>query len=130
MFENVATQTSRTLYALVITGCVVALAWLCLAKLPLLGAVLGPVLYINEYGGLAISLLVLLSLFFIMPLYFTAVFATRTLNEVFQFPPPFWFGSNIGQNFANIANVFPPFRPIINSLLVAVPKTRRKPAND
>lgn len=40
MFENVATQTSRALYVLVITGCVVALAWLCLAKLPLLGAVL------------------------------------------------------------------------------------------
>lgn len=39
MFENVATQTFRTLYVLVMTGCVVALAWLCLSKLPLLGAV-------------------------------------------------------------------------------------------
>jgi hypothetical protein len=39
MFEIVATRTARTLYALVMTGGVVALAWLCLAQLPLLGAV-------------------------------------------------------------------------------------------
>ncbi len=65
----------------------------------------------------------LLSLFFLLPIYLTAVFATRTLNEVFQFPPPLWFGDNIVQNYANIANVFPPFRPILNSLAVALPKT-------
>ncbi|WP_236213017.1 hypothetical protein [Metapseudomonas otitidis] len=39
MFEHVATQTSRSLYALVMTGCVAALAWLCLANLPVMGAV-------------------------------------------------------------------------------------------
>lgn len=65
----------------------------------------------------------LLSLFFLLPIYLTAVFATRTLSEVFQFPPPLWFGDNIVQNYANIANVFPPFRPILNSLAVALPKT-------
>lgn len=67
--------------------------------------------------------LVLVSGFFVLPLYWTTVFATRSLNEVFQFPPPFWYGDNIVQNYFNIANVFPPFRPIINSLIVAVPKT-------
>ncbi|WEJ59738.1 carbohydrate ABC transporter permease [Devosia sp. FJ2-5-3] len=74
--------------------------------------------------NLVITLVLLaLSIFFILPLYWTAVFATRTLNEVFQFPPPLWFGDNIVQNYKNIEAVFPPFRPILNSLIVAVPKT-------
>lgn len=64
-----------------------------------------------------------LSLLFVLPLYWTIVFATRSLHEVFSFPPPFWFGDNLDQNYQNIADVFPPFRPIINSLIVAVPKT-------
>jgi ABC-type glycerol-3-phosphate transport system permease component len=72
--------------------------------------------------GVTLALL-LLSILFLLPLYWTAVFATRTLSEVFQFPPPMWFGDNIAQNFRNIANVYPPFRPIWNSLAVAVPKT-------
>ena len=67
--------------------------------------------------------LFLLSLVFILPLYWTAVFATRTLSEVFQFPPPLWFGGSLLDNYARIEQVFPPFRPIINSLIVAVPKT-------
>lgn len=67
--------------------------------------------------------LVALSALFVLPLYWTAVFATRTLSEVFQFPPPIWFGGNVAQNYQNIADVFPPLRPIWNSLMVAVPKT-------
>lgn len=63
------------------------------------------------------------SLIFVLPLYWTAVFATRTLSEVFQFPPPIWFGDNFFANYARVAEVFPPFRPIWNSLVVAVPKT-------
>lgn len=74
--------------------------------------------------NLSVTLALLaLSVFFLLPLYWTAVFATRTLSEVFQFPPPLWFGDNIVQNYRNIEAVFPPFRPIVNSLLVAVPKT-------
>jgi len=72
--------------------------------------------------GVTIGLFVL-SILFILPLYWTAVFATRSLNETFQFPPPLWFGSSLVQNYQNIAAVFPPFRPIVNSLIVAVPKT-------
>lgn len=68
-------------------------------------------------------ILFLVSLFFVLPLYWTAVFATRTLPEVFQFPPPMWFGSALADNYSRIEQVFPPFRPIINSLIVAVPKT-------
>ena len=72
--------------------------------------------------------LVLLSIVFILPIYWTAVFATRTIGEVFQFPPPLWFGDNLVQNYKNIEAVFPPFRPIINSLIVAIPKTVGSPA--
>lgn len=77
----------------------------------------------KRFNLLITLVLFALSIFFILPLYWTAVFATRTLNEVFQFPPPLWFGDNIVQNYRNIEAVFPPFRPIINSLIVAVPKT-------
>lgn len=77
----------------------------------------------RRFNLLITVLLVLLSLIFILPLYWATVFATRSLSEVFQFPPPFWYGDNIVQNYHNIANVFPPFRPIWNSLVVAVPKT-------
>lgn len=72
--------------------------------------------------GVTVSLF-FLSLIFVLPLYWTAVFATRTLSEVFQFPPPFWFGSSLLDNYARIEAVFPPFRPIINSLIIAIPKT-------
>ncbi|MDW6026295.1 carbohydrate ABC transporter permease [Mesorhizobium sp. BAC0120] len=77
----------------------------------------------RRFNVLVTLALVLLSVFFLLPLYWTAVFATRTLSEVFQFPPPFWFGGNVVQNYLNIANVYPPFRPVWNSLAVAVPKT-------
>lgn len=40
MFEIVASRTAQSLYALLMLGGVGVLAWLCLANLPLLGAVL------------------------------------------------------------------------------------------
>ncbi|AJY44878.1 carbohydrate ABC transporter permease [Martelella endophytica] len=67
--------------------------------------------------------LLLLSLIFVMPLYWTAVFATRSLAEVFQFPPPLWFGDQLMENYSRIADVFPPLRPVWNSIAVVVPKT-------
>ncbi|MDR3472126.1 MAG: carbohydrate ABC transporter permease [Devosia sp.] len=74
--------------------------------------------------NLAVTLLLgLLSIIFILPLYWTAVFATHTIGEVFQFPPPIWFGNATAANYAHIEGIFPPFRPIINSLMIAVPKT-------
>ncbi|MBQ2263504.1 MAG: carbohydrate ABC transporter permease [Loktanella sp.] len=67
--------------------------------------------------------MIVLSLFFVLPLYWTAVFATRTLPEVFQFPPPIWFGDQLFVNYSRIEAVFPPLRPIWNSLIVVLPKT-------
>lgn len=77
----------------------------------------------RRFNLLVTLVLVAVSLFFVLPLYWTTVFATRTLSEVFSFPPPVWYGGNILENYANIADGFPPFRPIWNSLVVAVPKT-------
>ncbi|MHA7888638.1 carbohydrate ABC transporter permease [Roseicyclus sp.] len=75
-------------------------------------------------GNLILTLLmVLLSAVFVLPLFWTAVFATHTLQEVFQFPPPLWFGDQIAVNYSRIEAVFPPFRPILNSLIVVFPKT-------
>lgn len=67
--------------------------------------------------------LLLLSLVFVMPLYWTAIFATHSLAEVFQFPPPIWFGDQLFDNYRRIADVFPPLRPVWNSIAVVVPKT-------
>lgn len=53
MFENVATRTARALYVLVMTGGVVALAWVCLANLPLLGAVVAFCVGLPVLGMLA-----------------------------------------------------------------------------
>jgi ABC-type glycerol-3-phosphate transport system permease component len=77
----------------------------------------------RRFNLLVTLALFVMSLIFVLPLYWTAVFATRTLSEVFQFPPPIWFGDALFDNYARIEAVFPPFRPIINSLIVAVPKT-------
>ena len=77
----------------------------------------------RRFNLLVTLALIVLSVFFVLPLYWTAVFASRTLTEVFQFPPPMWFGSSLADNYARIEAVFPPFRPIINSLIVAIPKT-------
>jgi ABC-type glycerol-3-phosphate transport system permease component len=77
----------------------------------------------RRFNLLVTLALIVLSIFFALPLYWTAVFATRTLAEVFQFPPPVWFGNSLADNYARIEAVFPPFRPIINSLSIAIPKT-------
>jgi ABC-type glycerol-3-phosphate transport system permease component len=67
--------------------------------------------------------LVLLSLIFVMPLFLTLIYATHSLQDIFAFPPPIWFGDNTAANLASIHNVFPPWQPVINSLIVVVPRT-------
>jgi ABC-type glycerol-3-phosphate transport system permease component len=67
--------------------------------------------------------LLIVSLVFVLPLFLTMVFATHSIQDVFQFPPPLWFGSNTAKNFNSITTVFPPLEPVINSLIVVVPRT-------
>lgn len=75
----------------------------------------------KRFNLIATIVLFLISLIFIIPLYMTSVFATRTMNEVISFPPPLWFGDNMMANLESIRAVFPPLRPVWNSLIVAVP---------
>lgn len=67
--------------------------------------------------------LLLVSLFFVLPLYLAVVFATHSIDEIFRFPPPFLPGDQLAANLARIQRVFPPWQPILNSLIIAVPKT-------
>lgn len=65
----------------------------------------------------------LISLVFILPLYWMLVLATHTLKEVYAFPPPLLFGGALADNFRRLLESFNPAQAIWNSLLVAVPKT-------
>lgn len=56
----------------------------------------------------------------IAPFYFMFVFATHTRTDIFQLPPPTWFGSNLDENYANLMSRVPFWRNIWNSLYLAV----------
>jgi ABC-type glycerol-3-phosphate transport system permease component len=77
----------------------------------------------RRFNTLITAVLLAVSLIFVMPLFLTLIFATHSLQDVFTFPPPLWFGDNTGANFVSITNVFPPMQPVINSLIVVVPRT-------
>lgn len=65
----------------------------------------------------------LVSLVYLAPLYFVLVFATHPVEATYDFPPPVGFGTALAENYARIHSSFEPYRPILNSLLVAIPKT-------
>lgn len=70
---------------------------------------------------LAAYLLILVGAFLtIAPFYFMFVFATHTRSEIFQLPPPTWFGSNLSENYTNLMERVPFWRNIWNSLYLAV----------
>jgi hypothetical protein len=45
------------------------------------------------------------------------------VEATYDFPPPVGFGTALAENYARIHSSFEPYRPILNSLLVAIPKT-------
>lgn len=70
---------------------------------------------------LAAYLLILFGAFLtIMPFYFMFVFATHTRSEIFQLPPPTWFGANASENYASLLERVPFWRNLWNSLYLAV----------
>ncbi|SEJ33937.1 multiple sugar transport system permease protein [Deinococcus reticulitermitis] len=56
----------------------------------------------------------------IAPFYFMFVFATHTRDQIFQLPPPLWFGDNLGENYRNLMERTPFWRNLWNSLYLAV----------
>lgn len=56
----------------------------------------------------------------IAPFYFMFVFATHTRSDIFQLPPPLWFGSNLDENYASLMERLPFWRSLWNSLYLAV----------
>lgn len=68
----------------------------------------------------AYLLIFLGALLTIAPFYFMFVFATHTRSEIFQLPPPTWFGSNLHNNYSNLMERVPFWRNLWNSLYLAV----------
>jgi multiple sugar transport system permease protein/cellobiose transport system permease protein len=67
--------------------------------------------------------LLLVSIVYVAPLYLAAVFATHSVEALYRFPPPLWFGDQLLANLDRMAVTFPPLQPVYNSLAVALPKT-------
>jgi multiple sugar transport system permease protein len=71
----------------------------------------------------AIVLLALGALITIAPFYFMFVFATHGRAEIFQLPPPVWFGDNAPTNYESLVERTPFWRNLWNSLYLAVMST-------
>lgn len=56
----------------------------------------------------------------IAPFYFMFVFATHTRDQIFQLPPPLWFGDQLANNYQNLMERTPFWRNLWNSLYLAV----------
>lgn len=68
----------------------------------------------------AYLLLALGALLTLAPFYFMFVFATHDRSEIFQLPPPLWFGDDAGRNYAALIDRVPFWRSLWNSLYLAV----------
>ena len=56
----------------------------------------------------------------IAPFYFMFVFATHPRDEIFQLPPPLWFGTNLDENYTSLMERTPFWRNLWNSTYLAV----------
>ncbi|WP_019586718.1 carbohydrate ABC transporter permease [Deinococcus apachensis] len=71
----------------------------------------------------AVALLFLGALLTVAPFYFMFVFATHTRAEIFQIPPPTWFGEAAGRNYDSLLERLPFWRNLWNSLYLALMST-------
>ena len=62
-------------------------------------------------------------LIMLAPFYFMFVFATHTRTEIFQMPPPMWFGDAFLSNMDLLLERIPFWRNVANSLYVALMTT-------
>ncbi len=63
----------------------------------------------------ALLLLGLGALITVLPFYFMFVFATHSRSEIFNLPPPTWFGDNSAANYTNLLGKVPFWRNLWNS---------------
>lgn len=64
------------------------------------------------------GVLLLISLLMLLPFYWMFVLSTHSTPNIFSFPPPFWFGSNLGNNFAAMRESVDILRSFFNSLTI------------
>jgi len=69
--------------------------------------------------ALSLGILFAGALVLVAPLYFTFVFATHARAEIFNSPPPLWFGSAFGSNLQLLLERLPYWRNLGLSLYVA-----------
>ncbi len=78
----------------------------------------------NRTSSLAAYMLVGVgALIMLAPFYFMFVFATHTRSEIFQMPPPLWFGSDFSTNLAILLERIPFWRNALNSIYVGLMAT-------
>ena len=70
------------------------------------------------YGVVAIGALIMLA-----PFYFMFVFATHSRTEIFNLPPPLWFGSDLAANLKILTERLPFWRNLGWSVYVALAST-------
>lgn len=70
-----------------------------------------------------LALVALGALMLVAPLYFTFVFATHTRSEIFNAPPPLWFGGAFFSNLQLLLERLPYWRNLSLSLYVAAMTT-------
>jgi len=94
------------------------------SKLP---SVIRPGKQIN-YKQIGIKLCLYLPLLFwtvvtLYPFWYMMVLSTRSLSEIFAFPPPMWFGRALADNYRILLERLPFWRNVWNSVYIAVMAT-------
>lgn len=74
-------------------------------------------LHLSQFA--AYALVAIGALIMLAPFYFMFVFATHTRTEIFQMPPPLWFGDGFISNMQLLLDRIPFWRNVFNSLYVA-----------
>ena len=66
------------------------------------------------------AILLLIALAMVLPFYWMFVLSTHETHDIFQFPPPFWFGGSLMANFQFMNESVDFLRHFANSLFVTV----------
>lgn len=59
----------------------------------------------------------------VYPFWYMMVLSTRSLSEIFAFPPPMWFGRALAENYRILMERLPFWRNVWNSVYIAVMAT-------